>query len=177
MEIKAKCTYDQDAVKALTHLALFKKADPKKRFILWNVTFLVLLAVIIFEIFLFGVSNTLILLAAIDVIWLLLAYFLYFGIPKLQYNALGGLKNIENEYIFSETSLKAVSQSKEYNGEVELEYSMLVKAYETKKYFFLFQANNQAFIIDKDTVENGKTEAIKGRLINALKDKYIICKY
>ena len=31
MEIRAKCKYDLDSVKALTHLTMYKKADPKKK--------------------------------------------------------------------------------------------------------------------------------------------------
>lgn len=29
MEIRAKCKYDYDSVKALTHLTMFKKSNPK----------------------------------------------------------------------------------------------------------------------------------------------------
>ena len=35
MEIKAKCKYDLDSVKALTHLTMYKKADLRKRLIFW----------------------------------------------------------------------------------------------------------------------------------------------
>ena len=143
MEIKAKCTYDLEAVTALTHLTLFKKADPKKRFVLWNVTFLVFLAVVILEIITFGVNGSLVMLLIVDVVWLALAYFLYYIIPKLQYKALSRLKNIENEYSFFANSLKVVAENEEYKGETEIEYTMLERVYETSKYFFLFQTKNQ----------------------------------
>jgi hypothetical protein len=112
-----------------------------------------------------------------DVVWLALAYFLYYIIPKLQYKALSGLKNIENEYSFSSNSLKVISENEEYKGESEIEYTMLERVYETSKYFFLFQTKNQVLIVDKTTVEEGKGEQIRSGLINVLKDKYIICKY
>ncbi len=35
MEIKAKCILDYDACKALAHLNMFRKANPKKRFMGW----------------------------------------------------------------------------------------------------------------------------------------------
>ena len=177
MEIKAKCTYDLEAVTALTHLTLFKKADPKKRFVLWNVTFLVFLAVVILEIITFGVNGSLVMLLIVDVVWVALAYFLYYIIPRLQYKALSRLKNIENKYSFSANSLKVVAENEEYKGETEIEYTMLERVYETSKYFFLFQTKNQVLIVDKTTVEGGRAEEIRDSLTAKMKDKYIICRY
>lgn len=37
MEIIAKCKFDFESIKALTHLSLFKKANPKKRFLTWSI--------------------------------------------------------------------------------------------------------------------------------------------
>ena len=31
VEIRAKCKFNKDSIRALAHLATFKKADPKKR--------------------------------------------------------------------------------------------------------------------------------------------------
>ena len=47
MEIKATCSLDLKAMQALTHLWLYKKADPKKRMIFWTVVYAFLTAVII----------------------------------------------------------------------------------------------------------------------------------
>ena len=44
-------------------------------------------------------------------------------------------------------------------------------------YFFLYQTNNQAFLVDKSTVEGGSVDDIRNKLSSFVKDKYYICKY
>jgi hypothetical protein len=85
MEIRAKCKYDFESIKALTHLVMFKKADPKKRLTLWTVAYAVLFVFIIFEIVVFDSDKFLLVLLGVGVVFLALLYFWYFGIPKVQY--------------------------------------------------------------------------------------------
>ena len=87
------------------------------------------------------------------------------------------MKDIENNYLFNDNVLKVSSKSEEYSGEAEIEYSLFTKVYETSAYFFLFQTNNQAFIIDKSTIEGGSADDIRNKLTSFVKDKYFICKY
>ena len=115
MEIKAKCKYDLDSVKALTHLTMFKKANPKKRLMFWTGVFALLFGIIVLEIILFGVDTILLVLLGLVIIWLLVLYFWYFFIPKIQYKSLSKMKDIQNEYIFCNDELKAFTKSVEYN--------------------------------------------------------------
>ena len=177
MEIKAKCKYDLDSVKALTHLTMYKKADPKKRLIFWSAAFLFLFIIIVFEIFAFGMDTMLLVLLSVEILGLLLIYFWYFIIPKIQYKSLAKMQNVENEYVFYDDVLKTYTRSQEYNGEADIEYSLFVKVYETTKYLFLYQTNNQVFVVDKFTIEGGTIEEIRNKLSSFVKDKYIICKY
>jgi len=177
MEIKAKCKFDMESTKALIHLTMFKKADPQKRMILWSVTYLILFAIIILELIAFGSETTLLILLGVEVIWLLLMYHWYFMIPKIRYKALANLKDAENEYIFSDSKLKVSTNADEYNGSAEIEYSFFAKAFETSKFFFLYQTNNQVFVVDKATIEGGTAEIIRNKLKIYIKDKYIVCKY
>lgn len=177
MEIRAKCKYDFDSVKALAHLTMFKKANPKKRLIFWTVVFAILFGIIILEMVIWGADSILLVLLSVEIIWLMVLYFWYFFIPKIQYKALSKMKDIENEYVFCDDELKAFTKSEEYNGEVTIEYSFFVKVYETMKYLFLYQTNNQVFIVDKSTVEGGTVEDIRNKLNIYVKDKYIVCKY
>ncbi len=177
MEIRAKCKYDFDSVKALTHLAMFKKANPKKRMMFWIVAFAILFGIIILEMVVLGVDSILFVLLGAGIIWLMLLCFFYFLVPKIQYKSLSKMKNIENEYIFCDDELKAFTLSEEYNGEVAIEYSFFVKVYETTKYLFLYQTNNQVFIVNKLTIEGGTVEEIRNKLSAFVEDKYIICKY
>ena len=84
MEIKAKCRYDFPSIKALAHLMMFKKADPKKRLIFWSIAFAILIAIIILEMIAFGVDLQLLILMGVEVAWLMVLYFWYFITPKIQ---------------------------------------------------------------------------------------------
>lgn len=156
---------------------MYKKADPKKRLTFWSVAFLILFIIIVFEIFAFGMDAVLFVLLGVEILGLLLIYFWYFIIPKIQYKSLAKMQNIENDYIFYDNVLKTFTKSQEYNGEAEIEYSLFVKVYETTKYLFLYQTHNQVFIVDKNTIEGGTVEEVRNRLSAFLKDKYILCKY
>ena len=175
MEIKAKCKFDLESIRALTHLSLFKKANPKKRFLTWSIISGILAVIIILEMIIFS-DAMLIELLCVAVILFLLCY-LYFLLPKIRYKALAKMKDVENEYIFCDNVLKTFTKSQEYNGEAEIEYSLFVKVYETSRYLFLYQTNNQVFIVDKFSIENGTVEDIRNKLSAFAKDKYIICKY
>ena len=177
LEIKAKCKYDLDSVKALTHLIMYKKSDPRKRLIFWSTAFAIIFIIIILEIIAFGFDTTLAVLLGVEIFGLLLIYFWYFIIPKIQYKSLAKMQNVENQYIFCDDVLKTFTKSQEYNGEAEIEYSLFVKLYETSKYLFLYQTNNQVFIVDKSTIEGGTVEEIRNKLSAFVKDKYFLCKY
>lgn len=176
MEIRARCKYDFVSVKALMHLSLFGKHEPKKRFRLWTIIFSALMAIAILGIIFFRDATFVMLLCA-GIIIILLECYLYFLLPKIRYKAMANMKEVENVYIFSDNVLKISAESKEYNGESIIEYSLFVKAFETSKYFFLFQTNNQAFVVDKSTIEGGTAEDIRNKLSAFIKDKYFICKY
>ncbi|MBE7057031.1 MAG: YcxB family protein [Ruminococcaceae bacterium] len=176
MEIKAKCKFDFESIRALTHLSLFKKANPKKRFLIWSIISTIVVVVIILEMIVFS-DAMLIALLCVAVVLFLLECYLYFLLPKIKYKALAKMKDAENQYIFCDNVLKAFTKSQEYSGEAEIEYSLFVRAYETTKYLFLYQTNNQAFIIDKNTIEGGIFEDIRKKLSAYVKDKYVICKY
>lgn len=174
---KAKCKYDLDSVKAWMRLNMFKQADPKKRMILWNIIYTILCIVIIWEIVTFGTDALMFILLGVCLLFQLLVLFLYFIAPKIQYKALAKMRDVENEYFFGDDTLKASTKGEEYNGASEIQYSFFVKAYETSKYLFIYQTNNQVFVIDKSTIEGGTAEDIKNKLSAYMKDKYVVCKY
>jgi hypothetical protein len=77
MEIKAKCKYDLDSVKALTRLTMYKKSDPRKRLIFCSTAFAILFIIIILKIIAFGFDTILAVLLGVEIFGLLLIYFLY----------------------------------------------------------------------------------------------------
>lgn len=177
MEIRAKSRFDYDSVKALTHLWMFKRADPKKRMVFWTIADLVLLAVILLEIILFGSDIVLfVLMGAVAAMYLLECY-MYFLLPKIKYNSLAKMKDVENEYVFREEKIDAYTKSEAYSGQAEIKYALLVKVMETSKYLFLYQNNTQVFIVDKSTIVGGTAEEIRNKLSSVTGNRYIICKY
>ncbi|MBQ7173688.1 MAG: YcxB family protein [Clostridia bacterium] len=177
MEIKAKCKFDLASMKALVYVSTFKKGNPKKQMILRAILFFVALiaAVLCFVV----LKNYWVLAAclAIDLFYILLYCFIYFAFPKKSYNALANLKEAENEYVFCDDFLMISTVSAEYYGDAKIGYSLLVKAFETSKYFFLYQTQNQVLIVDKSTMEAGAAEELKNKLSAFLKKKYYSCRY
>ena len=100
MEVRASCKYDLEAIRALTRLSMFKKADPKKRMILWNGIYVVLLLVVIAEIILFGPDTMLFTLLGLCFLFPLLGGYMYFVLPRLQYRSLSKLRDAENSFTF-----------------------------------------------------------------------------
>ena len=136
-----------------------------------------LLVIAILEIIILEMGMPLILVVIAAVIIMLWNAYMWFFYPKVRYNALAKMKNTQNEYVFTDEKIFVISTGAEYNGEAEIEYSLFVKVYETSKYLFLYQTNNQVFIVDKSTVEGGTVEEIRNKLSTFVKAKYITCKY
>lgn len=175
MQIYANCKHDFEATKALTHLSMYRKMDPKKGFALRVVVLAFALAVYLLDMILFGLDTVVILLSILVVLLGFKYFFKHFRYPKIQYRSMANLKNVCNEYIFTDERLIVTSNNSEYNCKAEIAYSIFVKAYETSRYLFLFQTKHQAFVIDKSTLTGGTIEEIKNKL--CLNQKYIICKY
>ena len=142
----------------------------------WSIISAILVVIIIFEMIVFSDAMLVELLCVVIILFLLECY-LYFLLPKIRYKALAKMKEVENEYIFFDNVLKTFTKSQEYNGEAEIEYSLFVRVYETTKHLFLYQTNNQVFIVDKSTIDGGTIEDVRNKLTAFVKDKYIICKY
>ncbi len=177
MEIKAKCKIDYESVKALTRLSIFRRIDPQKCVILWNTLFGILTAAKILEIILFGFDPTLLELLIYTVFLYFFGVFFYFIYPKICYNNLANLKDAENEYVFGDDSITVTTKSSSYNGSSTIDYLLIVKAYETTKYIFMYQTKNQVLIVDKSYVTDEDTEAIRSKLSSVLQKKYVTCKY
>ncbi|MBQ8474713.1 MAG: YcxB family protein [Clostridia bacterium] len=176
MEIKATCKYDFNAVRALTHLS-FSKKNPEKRLISNAVLFGLLIAICIFGLINFEDKSIYYMGISFAVICALLLSFIYFFLPKIQYNSMGKMKDAETEFIFTDEEIKVVTTGIEYVGESALKYTLLVKAIETENFLFLFQTNKQAYIVDRASVSETEMESLRNKLCNTLGKKYEIRNY
>lgn len=177
MKVKAIGKLDFEATKALVHLCIYRKNEPKKRMIFWTIVYMFLISVILFELFLFGMDTDSIALLLCAIFILGLQYYLYFFLPKIHYNSLAGMKDMTNIYTFTDETIHIISNETEYSGQCEIKYSLIVNAFETKKYLFLYQNKSQVFIVDKSTINDGAIDDIKSKLISSISGKYIICNY
>lgn len=176
MEVKASGTLDLEGIRALIHLSMFKKNDPKKGIIIIALVFSVLIvlniaAICVYYSPIFFVTMYLLLLLAF------INCYKYFIFPKKSYKNLSKMQGTVNEYVFCDSVLKISTKNREHNGEAEYEYSVFVKAYETSRYLFLYQSNNTAFVVDLSTVSGGTVLDIRNKLSSFLHEKYIICNY
>lgn len=170
MEIRAKCIFDFDSVSALSRLSMYRRLKPKRGFI------------IIASFSQFSLLASLILvhsrsLAVISLAILLFISFMHFAYPRIQFRALKKLQYMENEYIFLDDHIEVLSKSAEYTGTAELKYSLIPKAAENSRYFFIYQSGNAVFIVDKTTIIGGSAADIRDKLLSHVGKNYMLCKY
>ena len=176
MEVKAKCKYDYEAIKALTRLLFSGKRNPKTIFAVNLILQAAVLILIIIKA-IYSSNNKEWLFFAIWLLLVIITVYCYYILPRIRYNALAKLKNTENDFVFCDSFMKIISNGFGLSGQTEIQYSTLVKVYETSKYFFVYQMKNSVIIVDKSTVTDGLPEDIRNRLQAFLGDKYYICKY
>ena len=176
MEIKAKCKYDYETCKAISRIDAYRKSNPKK-----VVAFRMILCIVLM------ISNFLVAdfceipigytVSLMVVVVLIIDMFMYFVMPKIQYNSMSKMKNIGNDYIFRDEEFTVSSDSEEFSGRNVTKYTILVKVYETEKYFFIYISKRQLYVVDKATIEGGTAEDLREKLSSVLGKKYIRCKY
>lgn len=180
MEIKASCVYDFKAVKSLTHASIYKKTKPSKLIIWLLVLVIILIALSIFCIITADTpeeASTFYYSCGSFVVCFLVFLYLHFFFPKIQYKRLSQFKDIENQYLFTDTGISQISTNSNYDGTSQIDYSMIFKVMETSEYLFVFINKMQAWVVDKSTIENGNVEDIRNLLKGYLGRKYIICNY
>lgn len=176
MEIRAKCKYDYETCKAVAHIDAYRKSNPKKT-IIFRAIFCVALLMLNFVIAFTGEVYVGYSVAVAAALIFLIDMFMYFGMPKIQYNSMSKMKDIGNDYIFYDDEFFAESVSEKFSGQDVIKYSLLEKAFETDRYFFIYINRRQTFVVDKATIEGGTAEEIKEKLSLQLGKKYIRCKY
>ena len=176
MEVKASGTFDYKTIQAFMRLCFFGsrwKTGPKKKLIIYSIIYAVLALAITAEIVLLEFSPGLMVLLLIIVFLLLWMYFMYFAYPKIHYHALGKMKNITNNYVFTDDTIHLTAASDGYFEETTIRYSYIVKVIETPNYLYIFQTKTQAHIIEKSTITNGTIQDIRQKLSAAVSGKYI----
>ncbi|MBE7064399.1 MAG: hypothetical protein E7384_01085 [Ruminococcaceae bacterium] len=172
MEIKATSKFDYETMRDYVRFSAVPKSDAKKHMIFNIFSSVAAIVVIIFVMFLFGISKTMLVLLIGIIIMFGISLFMYYVMPKIQYNSLGKMQNVENEFTFYDDYLRATSNTDGINGESKMKYCMIEKVIEKPRYIYIYQNKRQAFIVDKTTITGGTVEDIRNLLMPILQDKY-----
>ena len=175
MEVRAKSKFDYETIKELAHRSSFRIIKPRAMAILMAICNIIIWGCFIESYLYYEIgANDFFTLIVIIVCDGILAY-IYWGVPKIRYKALGKLQNLENEFIFGDETMKIINRSEEYTGQGEIKYSIIPKVMETPKYIFIYQDLRSVYIIDKSTITNGTIEDIRAKLAQYVpQKKYII---
>ena len=177
MEVHAKSKFDYETIKELTHRSSFRIIKPRAMAILIAICNIIVFWLFIESYLYYEIGandfSTLIVILIGDGV---LAY-IYWGVPKIRYKALGKLQNLENEYIFGDETIKISNKSEEFNAEGEIKYTLIPKVMETPKYIFIYQNMRSVYIIDKATITNGTIEDIRAKLAQYVPQKKYIVKH
>ena len=108
----------------------------------------------------------------------LIMSFVYFVLPKQKYKMIYGrfADPLETEFVF-EDSFFAIYVKDKKSGRKEKTiylYNKIYRAYETKKYFFLYMDKNQAYILKKSEMSGAEnpTKQLSDSLKKNLKKNY-----
>ena len=112
MEVYAKSKFDYEAIKELAHRSSYRLIPPK---IYWII--MIACTVVVFVVSLpFGIDShdvgAMFAILMCDVV----SIYIYWGVPKMRFKALGKLQNLENEFIFGDETMKIINKSEEYTG-------------------------------------------------------------
>lgn len=99
---------------------------------------------------------------------------LTFYLPKISYKQLGKLKDVLNEYSFTDGEFTVATRLDGMDSVAKYSYDLIEKAIETPEFFFVYQTKRTAFPVDKATIEGGKADELKEKLMKTLGKKYTV---
>lgn len=177
MHITASCQMTLESIKALVHLSMFRKGDPKKRMIGFFILAAAVFLLVAGELFLIGPDPMPVTLLLVMAALCLLMCYYYFWLPKLQYNKMAHLRGAVNTYTFRDEDILIATQGEGMSGESTVAYSFIVKAMETQNYFFLYQTKTAVYLVDKSTLSSTKAAQLRKKLQASIGGKYTLCDY
>lgn len=173
MEIKASSVYDWKTIKQFYRFHNFGRNGIRKAMpIIYAVAVAIFIFCFVLAVIGDYVDGEMISLLVIEVLIILLLAFIYFILPKINFNKNRLLKNGVNNFVFKETEFTVEGASGLYNGCSEMKYEGLHKIYETKDYIYLYITPFQSYIVEKSKIEDGRESDLRKLLINTVGEKY-----
>ena len=171
MEITGSSVFDRETVETTYKMALFTE-DHKKGMvrvtILYAVLFTLWLALLLitrpasgFERF-FLISMT-----ALTVLLYGLMCYSYYVLPRKQYNNMGSMKDVVNDFLFTDDEIRFRSKGVKFEGESVIKYESVLKTKENDRYLLLYQTKRQFLVVDKTTLSGGTAADIVNKIRQA----------
>lgn len=181
MEIEAKCRLDLRTLQAVNGVAMFKKKEPRKILRRNLIVLLCCVAILLLsELLMLALGDSLplwlFLVMGVCLLASLPSFFLYYMGPKRQYKKMGLRADMENCYVFGETSVRITATGAEgLHSEETIPYHALFKLMETNDYFFIFLDKIHTFPVDKRSMHAADIDTVRTRLTAAI--PYTLCHY
>lgn len=170
MEIKASSTFDSATLTEFNISHFFKKCPKKEIFgyalsLTISALFIALICVFLPEDSILNVLYYILrIFSAICALALAVSIFALYTAKKA-YSRAGKMKDVKNEYVFSDNGIQETSIGNGFESKTAFAYTDIIKVVETKNFFFLYISKQQAYIIDKQTLIGGTAEELKMKLL------------
>ena len=178
MDLIAYCTYDYETIKTLSRTMLFGKTPFRNMWLRYLVAGLLLILTVASMLF-FCVEVDRVFLALLSLalsLVLLPPLFCVLFLPRIKFRTLGERQGMRTRLRFCDSCVKVANDRDNFQTEADLPYLLIINAYETSRYIFLFINTVNAFIVDKTTVDAATAAAIRHKLSVVLTDGYTVCK-
>lgn len=177
MNITVNCTYDKKAITTFARSGLYKKADPRKRFIEFIAIALFCIAVVTLTAVAVGFDSKALILITLIALSLLCQFYVYLILPRIIFNARKNLGNVRQTLTFADDEIISLSFSDEFESTEKISYNTPVSIRETKNYVFFYITKQSAYIIDKSGISDTDLTELHKLFALRFGEKYTILNY
>lgn len=177
MNITVNCTYDKKAITTFARSGLYKKADPRKRFIEFIAIALFCIMCVAITVAVGGFDSKALIPIALFALILLLQLYIYLILPRIIFNARKNLGNVRQTLTFTDDEIISLSSSDEFGATEKISYNIPVSIRETKNYVFFYITKQSAYIIDKSGISDTDLTELHKLFALRFGEKYTILNY
>ena len=177
MNITVNCTYDKKAITTFARSGLYKKADPRKRFIEFIAIALFCIMCVAITVAFGGFDSKALIPIALFALILLLQLYIYLILPRIIFNARKNLGNVRQTLTFTDDEIISLSFSDEFGATEKISYNIPVSIRETKNYVFFYITKQSAYIIDKSGISDTDLTELHKLFALRFGEKYTILNY
>lgn len=166
MNIKASSKYDWETIKKFNrfHCLAKNKALNIALLVLDIVCISLFVLVCLWDLLDFELVMTYVLVVFVNV----MLAFVFFVLPKIQYNQNKMLHGVINNIEFEENEMSLTQSGDNTNSITKIKYGAIWRVYETKDFIYIYVNSRQAYIVDKSKVVDGTATELRVFLVKAV---------